>query len=34
MDATLVQIGDLNFETRERIRYSRDQLLDLREVLL
>ncbi|XP_047070639.1 eukaryotic translation initiation factor-like [Lolium rigidum] len=26
------RIGDLHFETRERVRYSRDQLLDLREI--
>jgi translation initiation factor 4G len=32
IDGTLVQIGDLHFETRERIRYSRDQLLELREI--
>ena len=32
MDATLVQIGDLHSESRERVRYSRDQLLDLRKI--
>lgn len=29
-----VQIGDLHFEPRERVRYTRDQLLELREVLV
>jgi hypothetical protein len=29
----LLQIGDPNFEVRERVRYTRDQLLELREVL-
>jgi len=33
IDGIFVQIGDLHFETRERVRYSRDQLLELREVL-
>lgn len=32
MDSNSVQIGDSHFETRERIRYSRDQLLELREI--
>uniref|UniRef100_A0A453CBI1 Uncharacterized protein n=1 Tax=Aegilops tauschii subsp. strangulata TaxID=200361 RepID=A0A453CBI1_AEGTS len=32
MDATVVQIGDLHSESRERVRYSRDQLLDLRKI--
>lgn len=30
----LVQIGDSHFEPRERVRYTRDQLLELREVLV
>jgi len=29
-----LQFGDARFESRERVRYTRDQLLQLREVIL
>lgn len=34
MASTVVQIGDSHFEPRERVRYTRDQLLELREVIV